>query len=108
MSDHTAAAAPAEAPAASVDEIVAPAGLARKIIADRFRTGTPRSAEYRLGAQAAVHRHLGLLDVIATPYAVGTAQCDAFFSGVDEGHRLASSAGWFRGTFIGSAMDPAS
>lgn len=47
----------------------------------------PRSDEYRCGVLAALRfRCEGLR--IGLPYRVGTAQADAFFSGVDEGHRL--------------------
>lgn len=47
----------------------------------------PRSAEYKAGALAALEfRVMGL--PVPCPHSPGTAQADAFFSGLDEGHAI--------------------
>jgi len=47
----------------------------------------PRSNEYKAGVRAVLnYRYKG--GGIRCPHAMGTAQADAFYSGVDEGHRL--------------------
>lgn len=46
----------------------------------------PRSAEYKAGVAAALCFRLHGVK-ITCPYALGTAQADAFLSGTDEGHR---------------------
>lgn len=51
----------------------------------------PRSPEYKAGVLAALKFRLQG-HPITLPYPVGTAQADAFFSGLDEGHRLARGA----------------
>lgn len=47
----------------------------------------PRSDEYKAGCRAAMDCRLNGR-AIRIPYAIGTAQADAFFSGVDEGHAI--------------------
>ena len=47
----------------------------------------PRSDEYKAGVIAILsYRITG--QKIPRPYAMGTAQADAFYAGTDEGHRL--------------------
>jgi hypothetical protein len=59
--------------------------LARAFAPARHRT--PCSPEYRLGVLAALkYRMQGIS--MELPYAVGTAQADAWFAGANEGHRL--------------------
>lgn len=48
---------------------------------------TARSAEYKDGARAALEAKISSSRVYC-PYPHGTAQCDAFFSGVAEGNQL--------------------
>jgi hypothetical protein len=48
---------------------------------------SPRSPEYKAGIKAALlyrfnHKEINL------PYPAGTSQCDAWFSGLDEGHAI--------------------
>ncbi|ADH86723.1 hypothetical protein [Desulfurivibrio alkaliphilus] len=49
----------------------------------------PRSPEYRAGVLAALRFRFGEATTIATPHQAGTAQADAFFAGLAEGHALA-------------------
>jgi len=47
----------------------------------------PRSAEYKAGARSVLnYRYKGA--GIRCPHPMGTAQADAFYAGVDEGHRI--------------------
>jgi hypothetical protein len=45
----------------------------------------PRSTEYKAGVRALLVLRVHGLDIIR-PYPMGTAQADAFYSGVDEGN----------------------
>jgi hypothetical protein len=47
----------------------------------------PRSDEYKAAVRAAL-RHHAHGEPIRCPYAVGTAQADAWFAGLDEGHAI--------------------
>ena len=65
-------------------------GNARTLFARAFHaTRTPRSPAYREGVLVALRFRLGELAAIRCPYAAGTAEADAFHSGVDEGHAIA-------------------
>lgn len=46
----------------------------------------PRSEEYKAGVIAALSFRIAG-QKIPQPYALGTAQADAFYAGIDEGHR---------------------
>lgn len=49
----------------------------------------PRSQAYKDGVLAALrYRYEGLSVKAQNPYSIGTAECDAFFSGIDEGNRI--------------------
>jgi hypothetical protein len=62
--------------------------LVEQVIAAAFPPSrTPRSAPYRDGVRA-VLRYRALGRRIVIPHAVGTAEADAFFAGVDCGHHL--------------------
>jgi len=52
----------------------------------------PRSEAYRAGVLAALRYRLGEAEHVECPYRPGTAESDAFFSGVDEGHQRAREA----------------
>jgi hypothetical protein len=54
---------------------------------DPSRHRDPRSDEYKAGVRAALEYRINCKK-ISMPYQVGTAQADAFFSGLDEGHRI--------------------
>lgn len=63
-------------------------GIVEQVMQSAFRDGTrtPRSPAYQDGCRAALaYRFEGRR--IAVPFVIGTAEADAFFSGVDEGHR---------------------
>ncbi|MDA8140718.1 MAG: hypothetical protein M0036_18890 [Desulfobacteraceae bacterium] len=64
------------------------AALAQELYAKAF-TGQrdPRSVEYKAGVRAALMFRLAGV-AIPRPYTAGTAQADAFYSGIDEGHRI--------------------
>jgi len=47
----------------------------------------PRSDEYKAGVRTALNYYYKGTG-IRSPHAMGTAQADAFYAGVDEGHRL--------------------
>jgi hypothetical protein len=47
----------------------------------------PRSDEYKEGVIATLSYHI-TGQKMPRPYAMGTVQADAFYAGVDEGHRL--------------------
>ncbi len=63
---------------------------AMEIFSEAFHaTRTPRSQAYREGVMAALRYRTGETDRMACcPYTVGTAEADAWFSGVEEGHAL--------------------
>ena len=49
----------------------------------------PRSEAYKAGVLAALRYCLGEAEHVRCPYQPGTAERDAYFSGVQEGHALA-------------------
>ena len=49
----------------------------------------PRSPEYKQGVLDALRFRLGEVSTVRWPYPPDSAQSDAYFSGVDEGHRRA-------------------
>ena len=49
----------------------------------------PRSDAYKAGVLAALRFRLNEAERVHCPYPPGTAEADAFFSGVQEGHALA-------------------
>jgi hypothetical protein len=55
-------------------------------------TRTPCSQAYRDGVLAVLRLHIDRVGV-RQPYKVGSAEADAFFSGAEEGHRIARSRG---------------
>ncbi|HEU0201844.1 MAG TPA: hypothetical protein VFR86_15600 [Burkholderiaceae bacterium] len=61
---------------------------AQKLLAEAFtRPRDPRSNEYKAGVRAALEFRLAGV-AIDIPYPLGTAQADAFFSGLQEGHAI--------------------
>ena len=62
--------------------------LAEKLFKNAFdKPRDPRSDEYKAGVRAALRfRFAG--EKIPTPYESGTAQSDAYYSGLDEGHSI--------------------
>ncbi|MBX9726735.1 MAG: hypothetical protein K2X09_05665 [Rickettsiales bacterium] len=66
------------APAATVDQLFAAAFAVPR---------DPRSAAYKLGVRAALQFRIEGVR-IKRPYVVGSAECDAFSSGLDEGHGI--------------------
>lgn len=52
---------------------------------------TARSDAYKVGVKAGIRSKLGVEKAIL-PYTVGTAEADAWFSGNDEGRRIAARA----------------
>lgn len=57
------------------------------MIAQRLSVGTARSNEYVAGIRCVLeYRALGR--AVALPFAVGTAQADAWYAGLEEGNRL--------------------
>jgi hypothetical protein len=61
---------------------------AEKLFCTAFSTPrTPRSEAYKTGVRAAFFRH-AYCTPSQCPYDVGTAEADAWFSGLEEGHRL--------------------
>jgi len=64
----------------SVDELIAEAfGSPRDPRSDEYKAGVRAALEYRLNRRK-----------LALPCPIGTAQADAWFSGLDEGHRIAA------------------
>ena len=55
----------------------------------------PRSLEYKEGVRAVLEWRVNAVK-IKSPYPMGTAQADAFYSGCDEGHRIAHEANYFQ------------
>jgi hypothetical protein len=53
----------------------------------------PRSPEYRAGVRYALAYRLGETPSRPCPYPAGTAQSDAYHSGCQEGHMIASAHG---------------
>lgn len=51
----------------------------------------PRSAEYKKGVLDVLRFRFGESQRVRCAYRAGTAQADAYFSGCDEGHRLAGA-----------------
>lgn len=49
----------------------------------------PRSPEYQAGVLAVLQFRLGETAGVFNPHKIGTAKCDAWFAGNDEGHVLA-------------------
>lgn len=47
----------------------------------------PCSHEYKVGVLAALKYRLGETTGMQCPYRMGTASCDAWYSGTQEGHR---------------------
>jgi hypothetical protein len=47
----------------------------------------PRSPEYKDGVRAILEFRINGTDIFF-PYQPGTAACDAFYSGIDEGHAI--------------------
>lgn len=47
----------------------------------------PRSTEYKAGVRAVLNYRVAGTR-IRSPHPMGTAQADAFYAGVDEGHRI--------------------
>lgn len=119
MQNHTAPTEVAEVPGARVDHRSTKdlEALARMIFDQAFsQPRQPRSKAYKAGVLAVVRLHVlgasvpteaydpGALNTMAMNPAsreAALAKCDAFYAGVHEGHRLASEAGWYRGTFVG-------
>lgn len=65
---------------------------ADKLFAEAFAPDThrdSRSIAYKNGVRAAIEKTLRVRDRLACPYKVGTAQADAWFSGREEGRRIA-------------------
>ena len=70
----------------------APISAADLFAAAFHRHREPRSEAYRAGALAAMRFRLGEIEHVACPYAPGSAESDAFYAGVVEGHSRASEA----------------
>lgn len=76
--------------------IVVTANAAPKTVAELLlkafnEARPPRSPAYRQGVEAKLERHFGQRPALACPYAQGSAEFDAFFSGVDEGNLILRS-----------------
>jgi hypothetical protein len=52
----------------------------------------PRSEEYKAGVLEALRFRLGEVEMLKCPYRAGTAQADAWYAGIDEGHSKARAA----------------
>jgi hypothetical protein len=65
---------------------------AKQIFNEAFsKPRDPRSDAYKDGVLRTLQMRLRELDGLSTKqYVLGTAECDAYFAGTDEGHRLAS------------------
>ena len=50
----------------------------------------PRSDEYKAGIRAALEFIIIHGEELSPPYPIGTAQSDAWFAGLEEGHRIAA------------------
>jgi hypothetical protein len=49
---------------------------------------TPRSQAYRKGVLSELEFRYGVIVHVENPYRIGTAEADAFFSGVQEGREI--------------------
>jgi hypothetical protein len=59
-----------------------------ELMAEAFRPGRdPRSAEYIAGVRDALRLHIEGCQLVL-PYALGTAQCDAYLAGCEEGKAI--------------------
>lgn len=76
----------AEHTAAAIAEAAPKRPTAEQVFTQRFDCGSPRSTEYKAGFLAALRYRLGGVRMPRLPYPMGTAQADAWFAGVDEGH----------------------
>lgn len=68
--------------------------IAQRRVADLLLTAfnetrPARSLAYREGVKAKLDQHFGA--ILVCPYQEGTAELDAFFSGVDEGNAIVRS-----------------
>jgi len=58
------------------------------LMAEAFKPGRdPRSSEYKQGVRALLALRIDGTK-LPRPYKMGSAQADAFYAGVDEGHRI--------------------
>lgn len=66
----------------------------------------PRSKAYKDGVRRTLKMRLGEIDGVSPDklmgYTLGTAECDAYLAGTDEGHRLARE--YLEKTFGGDAL----
>ena len=84
-----AAPAPRAIPSRSAVHVVPSLFRADELLRQAFANPRdPRSNEYKAGVLAALRYRIEGAP-IAIPYRLGTAPADAFFSGLDEGHRIA-------------------
>ncbi len=61
---------------------------AKRLFDEAFnRPRDPRSEEYKAGAMASLKYRCGEGGILC-PYGIGTAQADAYFAGVKEGHEI--------------------
>lgn len=67
-----------------------PLGMVEKIMLDRFAkgSGTPRSEAYKLGALFILDARIVGSHPGRMPYAIGSAEADAYFAGQVEGLAL--------------------
>lgn len=69
--------------------------IAQQIFNETFsKPRDPRSAAYKDGVLRTLKMRLREFDLVSGDnpkrYTLGTAECDAYFAGTDEGHRLAT------------------
>jgi predicted SprT family Zn-dependent metalloprotease len=65
-----------------------PAPNVEALMAEAFKPGRePRSAEYKEGVRAVLAMRIERSQ-LALPYALGTAQCDAYLAGCEEGKEI--------------------
>jgi hypothetical protein len=66
--------------------------IAKRIFDEAFgKPRDPRSNAYKDGVLRTLQMRLREFDGMSiAQYTLGTAECDAYFAGTDEGHRLAS------------------
>lgn len=65
---------------------------AQRVFDHAFRPETgrePRSPQYREGVLALLKFRMAESESLECPYGLGTPECDAWFSGTDEGRALA-------------------
>ena len=65
-----------------------PLEVVEKIMLARFTNGTPRSDAYKLGALSILDLRIAGTPLRAMPYAIGSAEADAYFAGQLEGHAI--------------------